>query len=358
MPLQVSFGVIRQPALSPSIDQALILFTILYMGAFLVARAAAKRFLAETTYPCSDATSQRSLLSGIRRPVLAALMAVSVSARPMMSQAADIRVVRDIAYTAESDARANKHTLDLYLPNTTMPAPVIVSLYGGGLMEGDKSEQQYVGVRFASSGIATVVINYRLTPAVSHPSHIEDVAAAFAWVKQHIAEYGGNPNQVFVIGHSAGGYLAALLATDERYLRAHHLSLSDIRGAVPVSAFYWVERQEVAPDRDKRVWGTDPSAWADASPAHHVSANVPPMLIVYADGDDAWRREQNEEIARVLKGAGNTRVELVMIAGRDHMSVWERLNDQGDEVSRRIVAFVRQVLVRRRSNHLSGRTHG
>ena len=102
-------------------------------------------FLAEKIYPCSDATSQYSLLTGMKRPFLVALMAVSVSARPMMSQATDIRVVRDIAYAAENDARANKHTLDLYLPSTKMPAPVIVSLYGGALMEGDKSEQPYVG---------------------------------------------------------------------------------------------------------------------------------------------------------------------------------------------------------------------
>ena len=276
----------------------------------------------------------------IRSFLIAALVA-PVGIRPMHAQGGDIRVVRDIPYATENDARANKHTLDLYLPTVKTKAPVIVSLYGGALMAGDKSQQPYVGRRFAASGMVTAVINYRLTPAVSHPAHIQDVATAFAWVKTHIAEYGGDPNQVFVVGHSAGGYLAALLATDERYLAAHRLSLSDIRGAIPVSAFYWVERQGVAPDRDNRVWGTDPSVWVDASPAHHISAKVPPILIVYADGDDAWRRTQNVEFAGVLRAAGNRRVELVKIANRTHASVWERLNDDGDEVSRRIVAFVR-----------------
>jgi acetyl esterase/lipase len=280
----------------------------------------------------------------MNRRLLLAVAVASVCAHPMTAQPTSIRVVRDIAYTTERDAIANKHSLDLYVPTTRTPAPVIVSIYGGALMEGDKSEQPYVGQPFASSGMVTVVINYRLTPAVTHPAHIQDVAAAFAWVKRHIAEYGGNPNQIFVIGHSAGGYLTALLATDERYLAAQGLSLADIAGAAPVSGFFWVERKGVAPDRDKRVWGTDPKAWAAASPAHHLSAKVPPMLIVYADGDAAWRREQNEEIAGVLKAAGNMRVELVKIAGRDHGSVWERLNDDGDEVSRRIVSFVHQTL--------------
>ena len=91
------------------------------------------------------------------------------------------------------------------------------------------------------------MVNYRLSPAVSHPAHIEDAAASFAWVKRHIAEYGGDPNQIFVVGHSAGAYLLALLATDERYLAAHGLSARDIRGLVPVSAFFWVERSGVAP---------------------------------------------------------------------------------------------------------------
>ena len=92
------------------------------------------------------------------------------------------------------------------------------------------------------------------------------------------------------VGYSAGGYLVALLATDARYLAAHKLSPRDIRGVVPVSAFYWVERRGVAPDRDKSVWGTDRAVWVDASPAHHLHASGPPMLILYADRDEDWRR--------------------------------------------------------------------
>ena len=80
----------------------------------------------------------------------------------------------------------------------------------------------------------------------------------------------------FLIGYSAGAYLVSLLSTDERYLAAHKLSLRDIRGVVPVSGFYWVERTGVAPDRDKSVWGTDPKVWVDASPAHHLRADAPP----------------------------------------------------------------------------------
>jgi acetyl esterase/lipase len=255
-----------------------------------------------------------------------------------------VRVVTDISYQVKVGAATEKNKLDLYLPQDMKGVPVIVSLYGGGLTAGDKKGQAFVGQRFASAGIATAVANYRLSPDVQHPVHVQDAAAAFAWVKQHIAEYGGNPDQVFVIGHSAGAYLAALLATDGRYLAAHKLSLRDIRGVVPVSGFYWVERKGVAPDRDKRIWGSDEKAWIDASPAHHLSSQVPPMLVLYTDGDDEWRRTQNAEAADALKGAGNRRVEIAEIKGRTHNTIWSRLNEEGDEVSDRIVQFVRKMV--------------
>lgn len=248
-----------------------------------------------------------------------------------------VRVVRDVPYIQDGQP---KHTLDLYLPQGRSGAPVIVSYHGGALMEGDKNAQAFVGQRFAAAGIATAVVNYRLTPQVAHPEHIRDAAASFAWVKRHIAEYGGNADQVFVIGHSAGAYLVALLATDERYLAAEHLSTRDIRGVVPVSAFFWVERKGVAPDRDKRVWGTDEKAWVDASPAHHLHSHLPPMLIVYADGDADWRREQNVEAAEAIRKAGNPRVEIVQILGRNHYTIWGGLGADADEVSSRIVRYV------------------
>jgi acetyl esterase/lipase len=255
-----------------------------------------------------------------------------------------VRVVRDVAYLENAKNATAKNKLDLYLPEGRTGVPVIVSLYGGALTRGDKNEQTFVGQRFASAGIATAVANYRLSPDVRHPVHVQDAAAAFAWVKRHIREYGGNADQVFVIGHSAGAYLAALLATDERYLAAHQLSLKDIRGVVPVSAFYWVERPGVAPDRDKSVWGTDEKVWVDASPAHHLHARVPPILVLYADGDEAWRRDQNTEAAQALKAAGNSRLEIAQIAGRSHATIWSRLNEDGDEVGERIVQFVRKTV--------------
>jgi acetyl esterase/lipase len=279
------------------------------------------------------------------------LVALSCLAAAPASAAGKLpfRVVKDIAYLPDG-ASEPKHTLDLYLPEGRKNVPVLVSFYGALLLRGDKKDDAYVGERFASAGFATAVVNYRLTPAVTHPGHVQDAAASVAWVKRHIAEYGGRPDQVFVIGYSAGAYLLSLLTTDERYLAAEHLSLGDIRGAVPVSAYFWVERHGVAPDRDKRIWGTDEKVWIDASPAHHLHARVPPTLLIYADGDEEWRKDQNTEFFKALQSAGNTRVRIVEVQGRTHSTIWKLLNqDGGDEVSGHIIEFVQTTIAGRKT---------
>jgi acetyl esterase/lipase len=264
---------------------------------------------------------------------------VTATAPSAEAQTYAVRVVRDVPYLQGAGYADNKDRLDIYVPEGRRNAPVIVSYYGNQLMGGDKTEDAYVGRRFAAAGFVTVVVNYRLSPAVSHPAHVQDAAASFAWVKRHIAEHGGNADQVFLIGYSAGAYLVALLSTDPRYLAAHNLSLRDIRGIVPVSAFYWVERRGVAPDRDKSVWGNDPNVWVDASPAHHMLASAPATLILYAERDEDWRREQNVEMAAAMKAAGHKSIGIAMIPNRNHATIWSRVGDAGDETAEHIIRF-------------------
>jgi acetyl esterase/lipase len=266
-------------------------------------------------------------------------MNTSVEPAPVSGSEYAVSVARNLSYLPGGVEAPGKGRLDLYLPQGSSGFPVIVSIHGGALIEGDKSTQEFVGRRFAAAGIGTAVINYRLSPEVSHPAHVQDVAAAFAWVKRFVGEFGGRSENVFVIGHSAGAYLAALLATDGRYLAAHRLGPNDIRGVVPVSGFFWVDR--VAPDRPKSVWGDDKRTWIEASPPQHLGPGLPPSLFIYADGDDAARRRQNIDIAQAARAAGNERVELALVSERDHASLWNRLGAPGDEVAERIIAFVR-----------------
>jgi acetyl esterase/lipase len=264
------------------------------------------------------------------------------------ADAAAVKVVTNIPYLTGVQYPNDHDKLDLYLPEGQTNVPVIVWIHGGALTQDDKNLEIGTGQRFAKAGIATATVNYRLSPAVSHPAHVEDAAASFAWVKKHIAEYGGDPNRIFLAGHSAGAYLAHLLVTDERYLKRHGLSARDVRGVVPISAFFWVEKEGVAPDRPKTVWGTDPAVWVDASPAHHLRANLPPTLIIYADRDEPWRRQQNKDVAAALKVAGSAPVDLVEIADRTHMGIWRAMPADNDPTSERVIAFVKAEAARAR----------
>ena len=200
----------------------------------------------------------------MRRFVLAAcaVAGLGMPVAPVHAQTqavpkADIKATTDLDYVSTAEYPDKKDRLDVYAPANAKGAPVVVSIHGGALREGDKAGHAFVGQRFAEAGFVTVVINYRLSPSVMHPAHVEDAAHAVAWARTHAAEFGGDPKKLFVIGHSAGAYLAALLTVDPKYLAAYQMSATDLKGVVPVSAFFYVDRKGVAPDRPKDVWGTD-----------------------------------------------------------------------------------------------------
>ena len=276
--------------------------------------------------------------------VLGAALLVAAAApfaRAQAPAAAAVTVTTDLDYVPTAEYAAKKDRLDVYAPAGAKGAPVVVSIHGGALREGDKSKEGFVGQLLAKAGFVAVIINYRLSPGVSHPAHVEDAAHAVAWARTHAAEYGGDPQKLFVIGHSAGAYLAALLTTDAKYLAAYQMSAKDLKGVVPVSAFFYVDRTGVAPDRPKDVWGTDPAAWKAASPAAYLRKDAPPTLLLYADGDADWRRQQQADFQSEMKKAGASTIETRMITGRDHSSIWGRMKNANDETAAAIIAFIK-----------------
>ena len=165
-----------------------------------------------------------------RLSILGGLL-LTLAAAPATGQT-EMTVHRDIDYVDGVDYSDDKDKLDVLMPAGATNAPVIVFFHGGGLMSGTKRISEVLASTLVPEGIGVVSANYRLSPGVMHPAHMEDAAAAFAWTKRHIAEYGGDPDRVFVGGHSAGAYLAALMSLDPSYLKAHGMGLTAIRGAL------------------------------------------------------------------------------------------------------------------------------
>jgi acetyl esterase/lipase len=246
----------------------------------------------------------------------------------------DVEVVKDVAYNDSKDADSVRHKLDLYLPKGAKNYPVLIFIHGGAWRGGSKNPFAKQGNTTASHGIGFVAINYRLSPKVSHPEHIKDVARAFAWVHGDLGKRGANLEQVYVSGHSAGGHLCALLAADDSYLKEHKLSATNIRGVIPISGVF-----NVSSERMKGVFGDEDSR-KKASPLTHVKKELPPFLLLYADKEISGLGKQAEAFAAALKKAGAT-AQVKMIKDRDHGSIIRRASAPDDEVAQAIFNFIK-----------------
>ncbi len=253
--------------------------------------------------------------------------------------------VRDIQYADRPGTPVYLASLDLYIPPSGADFPVVIWVHGGGWQIGDKRN---VGVKpqaFTDAGYILVSVNYRLSPAVTHPAHVEDVAAAIAWVHRGIAAYGGDPDRIFLIGHSAGAHLVALVATDESYLAAHGLDLSVLAGVVCLDGAGYdipthMARGGLVSLLYLQAFGRAPEVWRQASPITHVAPGkgIPPFLLVYA-GVRAVSREMSLQFAASLQQAG-VPAELYHAWDKDHEGVNRDLGLPGDEMTAQVFAFL------------------
>lgn len=253
-------------------------------------------------------------------------------------------VTNDIDYLIESSYKDGRDLLDIYMPEGADMVPVIVFFHGGNLLAGDKTSGRGIGSRVAESGIGLVSANYRLSPDYAHPSHVEDAAAATAWVIHNIESYGGDPKNVFIAGHSSGAYLAALLAVDSSLIGKHNLDSSVIKGAVLISPFLYVE--ETAPDRIsqnpvyKTIWGEESEGWLNASVTPFIGPDRDNILVIYADGDDPWRKNQNERFVQALTAEGNSNVNAIEVYNRTHTTLMSAILEQDDQIGGLISDFI------------------
>lgn len=253
-----------------------------------------------------------------------------------------------------------RQVLDVYSPPNARNLPVVFWIHGGGWQTGDKTDVQLKPQVFMEKGFVFVSTNYRLLPNVEMGTIIRDVAKAVRWVHDHIAEYGGDPNRLLVMGHSAGAQLAALICTDERYLKAEGLSLGIVKGCVPVDGdtFDIPAIIEVAETRwrvhglprakfgHREKFGNDPEKHRDFSAVTHVGKDkgIPPFLILYVSGHPDTTA-QAMRLGNALKEAG---VPVTLFGGREttHNKLNADLGKPDDPATKALYEFLEKALKR------------
>ncbi|MFC1530350.1 alpha/beta hydrolase [Gemmatimonadota bacterium] len=243
----------------------------------------------------------------------------------------------DIPY-AGPDSDPVHQVLDVFAPPDASDLPVVFFIHGGAFHMSDKSDAEYypeTGFRFAVEGWVTVLPNYRLSPAVQYPEHARDIAAALRWTIEHIDRYGGDPGNVFVSGHSAGGFLAAAVVLDESFLRDIGGNTDGVRGVIPICGQF-----EVVDEGRQETFGTAPDRWPGFSPLNHIRADAPPFLILEAVRDDWWAPGQAEVFHDRLKGAGG--VSAFHDLDHDHFTIIRELGLPGDPTMEIIGDFIRR----------------
>lgn len=269
----------------------------------------------------------------------------------MTTPASALTAEQDLPYVPDGHVR---QVLDLYAPEGAANLPVVFWIHGGGWESGDKSDVQEKPRYFTEKGFVFVSTNYRLLPEVEMGTLIRDVAKALGWVHRHIAEHGGDPSRLLLMGHSAGAQLAAILCTDGRYLKEEGVPFTSLKGCVPVDGDTYdlpaiietaetrrrAHGQPLPRNGHRQKFGNDPEKHVDFSAVAHVAKGkgIPPFLILHlADHPDV--SAQAQRFGSVLKEAG---VPVTVHAAKEtsHLRLSAEIGVAGDPATAALEAFL------------------
>lgn len=224
------------------------------------------------------------------------------------------RLTQGLAY-----GRLERQLLDVYQPRAGVAKPpMVVFFYGGSWSFGERANYRFVGEALASRGIVAVLADYRLSPAFRYPAFVQDSAQAVRWALAHAVDYGADPARVFVMGHSAGAYNAAMVALDARWLAAEGLQPARLAGWIGLAGPY-----DFLPigDRQTRVAFDWPATPADSQPMVHASAASPPALLLAPTQDSVVNTQRSTvALARKLRESG-VRVESELFDSVGHVTL-------------------------------------
>ncbi|KAL0488225.1 kynurenine formamidase [Acrasis kona] len=251
-----------------------------------------------------------------------------------------IRCFRDVDYLMSDTKRQSKNGVDKQMCNVYVPPeddsrdynPVLVFVHGGSWSRGDRSHRWFdvygnLAKYFAKAGYVVVVAGYRLSPEVQHPTHCEDVAQCLKFVKLKIKTYNGNPDLVFLMGHSAGGHICASLVLNTAFLDKVDLDHTFIKGCVTVSGVYdvtatalmsqIVSRFVIIPAFGRREDGD----YSDCSPIEYVRRGAPPFLVLNAEKDWGLDRQSEHFVQKLCNAGVECKWKRYHRSGTNHLSI-------------------------------------
>lgn len=229
-------------------------------------------------------------------------------------QESNYKLEQNITYSnsSKNDYKIERCKLDIYYPTNEKDFPTIVWFHGGGLEAGEK----HIPEEFKNKGVAVIAVNYRLSPKATNPAYTIDAAESVAWAFNHISKYGGNPDNIYVSGHSAGGYLALMIGLDKSYLEQFGIDADNIKGLIPISGqtntHYTIRKERGIPMEIPII--------DEYAPLNKSRKGIPPTLLITGDRnlEMTARYEENAHLASILKSLGNQNVELIEVNGFDH----------------------------------------
>lgn len=271
---------------------------------------------------------------------LAVMMAGGLMAQETL---ANLTKHADVAYAQMDGVDPERLSLDLYAPDEAENAPIMLYVHGGGWRGGDKSAVWRKPEFLCSAGWLFASTNYRFVPEVTPAEQVRDVARAVAWLHEHAAEYGGDPDRIYLMGHSAGAHLVALASTYPVPLEEAGMTLSALSGTIVIdgagidleSHMANVGRLKLFAD----AFGEDPTFWREMSPLAYVApdAGVPPMLILVQGSETRLSHSQLFADALVMCGV---QAELAYLPQHTHASINRSIGEPGDPSTEAVVSFL------------------
>jgi acetyl esterase/lipase len=194
--------------------------------------------------------------------------------------------------------------LDVYRPGNAVHAPVVVFFYGGTWKDGERAWYRFVGEALAGCGLVVIIPDYRKYPQVKFPQFVDDAARAVRWAYDHAGEFNGDSHKLFLMGHSAGAHIAALLATDVRYLAEVNLRPHDLSGFIGLAGPY-----DFAPTQDPDltpIFGDTDAEQELAQPVNFVRGDGPPMLLLHGESDTTVAVANSKKLAEKARSLGES----------------------------------------------------